>query len=445
MSFELESKVITSLIKHDGNPEVSVLEALLELTPDCFVSNEARAIFELIIKQHSANHPIDAFTLFNLLDIKLYDYFAKVSADWPSVYSLSRDVESLKMIKQHKMMRTSLQMMSHVFSNEPVHSVACSRLIEDAIKIASCPEQQSKTMNTAEELGDLFLSTPSTAKEMVSSGISVLDHLNGGGFANASLITIAGRSGTGKTSFAVRLAQGIAANHANPHTLFFSLEMSSMDIFRKQLSSLMSKDVDLFTDADKTVAVGLALEIPMTIECKTMTSIDYIRTMSRITHLKRPLGVVVVDYLGLVQNTNNKLESHVLRQANISEQLAALAIELDCIVIALSQVNREYANRQDKCPVTSDAADSSGSERSSTVWLGVHRPYADDEVSGTENHFIVKCRKNRFGSLWKAVFDFQSGVFRETDQQRAFSYYSGAGVVPLKGMKNFREYGEHRG
>jgi replicative DNA helicase len=152
-----------------------------------------------------------------------------------------------------------------------------------------------------------------------------------------------------------------------------------------------------------------------------------------------------VDYLGLVQNTNNKLESHVLRQANITEQLAALAIELDCIVIALSQVNREYANRQDKCPVTSDAADSSGSERSSTVWLGVHRPYADDEVSGTENHFVVKCRKNRFGPLWKAVFDFQDGVFRETDQARAFSYYSGLGAMTMKGMKNYKEYADRKG
>lgn len=445
MSFELESKVITSLIKHDGNPEIAVLEALIALTPECFVGSESRLLFELIVKQHAANHPIDAFTLFNLLDVSLYDYFAKVSADWPSVHSLAKDVESLKTIRQHKEMKQSLEFLSHKFNSQTIHSVACSGLVEDIIKLASFSEQNSKTCNTSEEMADIFLSSPDTSKKMISSGVTVLDSLNGGGFANGSLITVAGRSGTGKTSFAVKLAQGLAANHTNPHTLFFSLEMSSMDIYRKQLSCILSKDVDIFTSKDKTQAVGMALEMPMTIESKTMASIDYIRTMSRITHLKRPLGVVVVDYLGLVQNTNNKLESHVLRQANISEQLAALAIELDCIVIALSQVNREYANRQDKCPVTSDAADSSGSERSSTVWLGVHRPYADDEVSGTENHFVVKCRKNRFGPLWKAVFDFQDGVFRETDQARAFSYYSGLGAMTMKGMKNYKEYADRKG
>jgi replicative DNA helicase len=143
-------------------------------------------------------------------------------------------------------------------------------------------------------------------------------------------------------------------------------------------------------------------------------SIDYIETSARLAHVKTPFSVIVVDYLGIVQN-KSKFESHALKQADIALRLSALAIELDCIVIALTQVNRDYAGRQDKVPITSDAADSSGSERSSSYWLGIYRPFVDDETQ-CENDFVVKCRKNRFGNTWTAYFAFNEGTFGEVHQ-----------------------------
>jgi replicative DNA helicase len=121
-----------------------------------------------------------------------------------------------------------------------------------------------------------------------------------------------------------------------------------------------------------------------------------------------------VDYLGLVQNKGN-FERNDLKQSDITSKLAQLAIELNCIVIALSQINRGASNRgaEDRCPWPHDAADSSGGHRSSSLWLGVDRPelYQDDPCY--RNQFVVKCRKNRFGNTFDLIFAFNEGTFAE--------------------------------
>ena len=82
-------------------------------------------------------------------------------------------------------------------------------------------------------------------------------------------------------------------------------------------------------------------------------------------------------------------------------------------------------------PITSDAADSSGSERSSSYWLGIYRPEVDDE-NDRKNDFVVKCRKNRFGKTWSATFAFNEATFGEVDQIRTYQP-----INPKKGMAHF--------
>src|SRR5690606_23206305 len=121
------------------------------------------------------------------------------------------------------------------------------------------------------------------------------------------------------------------------------------------------------------------VQVPMKIYDTATTpmcsDIDYILTTARLKAMEKPISVIVVDYLGLVQN-RGQFERNDLKQADITTKLAKLAMELNCVVIALSQINRASSSRakDDQCPYPSDAADSSGSHRSSTLWLGVNRP-----------------------------------------------------------------------
>src|SRR5690606_33454758 len=96
-----------------------------------------------------------------------------------------------------------------------------------------------------------------------------------------------------------------------------------------------------------------------------LMTIDQIETECRLAALRQPLAVIVVDYLGLIRS-KSRSERKDLEQGEIAKRLAALSLELNCIVIALSQVNREFKNRPvgDRCPVISDAAESMGSVHS---------------------------------------------------------------------------------
>jgi replicative DNA helicase len=121
----------------------------------------------------------------------------------------------------------------------------------------------------------------------------------------------------------------------------------------------------------------------------------------------------VVDYLGLI-GSKARYEAKHLQQADISKRLAALSLELDCVVICLIQVNREFKNRPvgDRCPLTTDASESMGSVYSSSWWIGIDRPEQDDNSGEFQHLFMVACRKNR-GDQGNFEFNlkFQNGMF----------------------------------
>ena len=137
----------------------------------------------------------------------------------------------------------------------------------------------------------------------------------------------------GKTCFGVHLLP-IASHPPIPlrHVLFFfSLEMSASDIYEKQLSSISGKQIAKESKENQfECRFPSSLKVPFTIHSKPLASIDYIEASSRLTHVKTPFSVIVVDYLGIVQN-KSKFESHALKQADISLRLSALAMELTCI------------------------------------------------------------------------------------------------------------------
>lgn len=414
MSLEIEQRILGTLMLI-GSPNNSLLqEALLELNCNYFVNYDSKELFVIIFKQFDQRKPFDIEVMASLVPINLSILVYEVAAKSWSTNLLLADIKFLKEKNRKRLIDKKLKQLLHDFDSELIPDKACDIALDACMEISKLgivDENHVFTadLNASHYLDDLVPQTPT-----FTSGIKTIDTLNKGGFKNKSLITIAGRSGMGKTGLGVHLAHHIAHNHHTPHVLFYSLEMSASDIYEKQLSSIAGKQISTVSKETQIDAIKTSKKVPFTIHCKPLASIDYIETNARLAHVKTPFSVIVVDYLGIVQN-KSKFESHALKQADIALRLSALAIELDCIVIALTQVNRDYANRQDKVPVTSDAADSSGSERSSSYWLGIYRPYVDDE-SQCENDFIVKCRKNRFGNTWTAYFAFNEGTFGEINQ-----------------------------
>ena len=414
MSLEIEQRVLGTLILIGNNKHLISQQAILELNEDCFHNLDCRELFLIILKQFNGDRFFDLATLSSVVPVSLNLYVYEVSSKSWSTNLLLTDIEFLKESCRRREIGYGLTKLVTDFKTESSPNLACDIAVNGCIDIAKLGIVDDKHIFTAElnafnYKGDTVIQTPT-----LTSGIKTLDTLTNGGFKNKSLITIAGRSGMGKTGFGVHLAHHIASNHLHSDVLFYSLEMAASDIYEKQLSSIAGQQIATAPRDLQLDAVSSSLRTPFTIHSKPLVSIDYIETSARLTHVKTPFSVIVVDYLGIVQN-KSKFESHALKQADIALRLSALAIELDCIVIALTQVNRDYAGRPDKIPQTSDAADSSGSERSSSYWLGVYRPFVDDDAA-CENDFVVKCRKNRFGPTWTAYFAFNEGTFGEVNQ-----------------------------
>lgn len=418
MALDIESRVLSSLMMIGEPKNIKSQQAMLALSSECFFNFESRELFCLINQQFNMGHPFDAYRMSSLVPISIFEYTNQVIPLSWSLSNFDDDIDFLVDSLRARRIRMRLDQTLKAFSQQGNPAVACSIAIDGCMEINSMALINEDHTYTNEKCAEYYLSNFHKTERVIPTGIESLDQVNDGGFKENGLITIAGRSGMGKTGFGVFLAHHLAKNHPAQHVLFYSLEMSFSDIYEKRLSAIIGKHPSVANKIERDKAIAQAFDTPFTIVTKPLATIDFIETNSRITHIKQPISVIVVDYLGIVQN-NNKLESHVLRQADISLRLAALAAELNCIVIALTQVNRDYANREDKVPITSDAADSSGSERSSSYWLGIYRPEVDNEYEN-KNEFIVKCRKNRFGNPWTVTFAFNNATFAEIDQTKQY-------------------------
>ncbi len=410
---DIEQAVLGALMIHGGQENIDVQDALLRLEPDYFASVAGREIYLLIKRYADAGEPFTSQRMVMIVPGEHIGFFADAAELDYSTASLSAYVELLKANRLRRLQHAELKRALKEFEAETIDSVASTIAINAGIALTRLGTSESSCVAESEELFDRFLRGDSQHEIKVPTGIKTIDSVMfEGAFRNRTLITIAGRPSMGKTSFAVYLAHHLAMNHPAHRILFYSLEMTMDDIYKKQITSISGK---LATDLtrDEQVAGGTkGMETRIIVHEKPGATIDYIETTARIESARNPVGVIVVDYLGIVQNPA-RLENQALRQADISRRLAELAKNLNCIVIALSQVNREYANREDKKPLMSDAADSSGSERNSDVWLGIYRPELDSENQHVKNQFIVNCRKDRFGNPWEAMFAFNNGAFHE--------------------------------
>ncbi len=222
----------------------------------------------------------------------------------------------------------------------------------------------------------------------VPSGFPRLDELTGG-FQNSDLIIIAGRPSQGKTALALSIARN-AALHKEKRTgvAVFSLEMSEQQLIIRMLSSEAKVNAhDLRTGklmdeqwSRLSRTAGRLSEAKIFIDDSAALSILELRAKARRLKAEHNIGLVIVDYLQLIQGPKNS-ESREREISMISRSLKALSKELNIPVIALSQLNRAVEARGDKRPMLADLRESGAIEQDADVVLFVHRP----EMYGMEN------------------------------------------------------------
>lgn len=424
-SMETENEVLETIMHFSEHTNLRVQKAMLKLTSDCFYNPDNKAVFNMIrenFKQQLPFHFVDILVLIPQGNNELYEHMSWLIDNYGKCHAGESNFEHyvdrlITLSRLRKQLQLSTKMINAVqdcTSPEEAQDI----LIESLHEISSISFRESKHGISNIELAEAFYDGKLEYELTYPTTCDQLNAALGGGIMAKSFITVAAGAGVGKTGFAIFLLDAIARAQLGTQTLFFSLEMESKQIWMRHVGVCGGKQFDKLDDKERMKAVTQVMQVPMQIYdasmCKSASDIDFILTTARLKAMDKKISVIVVDYLGLVEAKGN-FESNALKQTEITSKLARLAIELDCIVIALSQINRSPSARatDDRCPYPSDASGSSGSYFSSTLWLGVDRPelYQDDPVY--RNQFVIKCRKNRFGGVFDLVLAFNDGTFAE--------------------------------
>ncbi len=414
-SEEAEASVIGSMIL---DPEaITVAEEML-LDED-FYDRRYRAVFNSILKLHNKLVTVDFVTLQNALaedgvpeEIRSLEFLSRIAATVPT----SANVENYAKIVKEKSLSRKLIKAAETIANkcylgkEEIDAVLDES--EKAIFDISRQRQAGEFTPIRTVVGQALRNIEAAAKNHstltgVSTGFLDLDDMTAG-LQKSDLVLLAGRPSMGKTALALNIAEH-AVLRGKTTTAIFSLEMSSLQLVNRLLAMNSRVSSQLMRtgrlqSADWTQLIESARLIGdsmLFIDDTPGITADEIRSKCRKLKLEHDLGLVIIDYLQLMQGRGRQ-ESRVLEISGISRSLKALARELDCPVLALSQLSREVEKRPDKRPILSDLRESGAIEQDADVVMFIYRDEVynhDTEDKGVAEVIIGKQRNGPTGRV----------------------------------------------
>jgi replicative DNA helicase len=264
----------------------------------------------------------------------------------------------------------------------------------------------------------------------VPSGFTQLDRKTTG-FQPGDLVVIAGRPSMGKTTLAVNIAEYAAIEKGVPSAIF-SMEMSAEQLTLRLISSLGRVNqthlrTGNFSEEDWSRIQGAMAQLtgaPLYVDESPALTPTEVRARARRLKREHGLGLIVVDYLQLMQVSGTK-ENRATEISEISRSLKALAKELQVPVIALSQLNRAVEQRTDKKPVMSDLRESGAIEQDSDLILLIYRDEVYDPNTTRRGVADIIIAKQRNGPVGEIQLTFL-GEYTRFENLVAESYGEGA-------------------
>ncbi|MFA5993494.1 MAG: replicative DNA helicase [Parcubacteria group bacterium] len=268
----------------------------------------------------------------------------------------------------------------------------------------------------------------------VPSGYPDLDGILAG-FQKSDLVILAARPSIGKTTFALDLARQVAVQQKVPVGIF-SLEMGSdqlidrmlaaqsgVDLWRLRTGRLKSGEGD---DDFQRIgeAMGILSDAPIFIDDAGSANVMEMRTMARRLQSEHNVGLIIIDYLQLMEGRSGGGDSRVNEISEISRALKQLARELNIPIIALSQLSRAVEARSPQIPKLSDLRESGSIEQDADIVMFLYRE--DREKPDTPNKNIVEVHiaKHRNGPVGKISLYFQETSTTFKSLERAHSDYA---------------------
>ncbi len=415
-----------------------------EVSEEDFYRRDHRLIFRAIDQLAEQGSPLDAVTLSEWLDQHaLLDDVGGLSAlgllaqNTPSAANIKAYAA---IVRENSVMRQLIdvgnQIANSAYETEGRDS---SALLDNAEKLVFDIAEQGKRgkrgfrnirglLAAAVDRIDMLFQQDD-AITGVSTGFADLDNMTAG-LQPADLIIVAGRPSMGKTTLAVNFAENAAIKNQVPVAIF-SMEMPGEHLALRMMSSLGHIDqhkirTGKLDDDDwprLTSAVSLLDSAPIFIDdTPALTPIE-LRARARRLKREHDLGLIVIDYLQLMQVSNTR-ENRATEISEISRNLKALAKELEVPVIALSQLNRSLESRTDRRPVMSDLRESGAIEQDADVIMFIYRDEVYNEESPQKGLAEIIIGKQRNGPIGKCTLTFR-GQYTRFENYAADNYYAG--------------------
>jgi replicative DNA helicase len=217
------------------------------------------------------------------------------------------------------------------------------------------------------------------------------------------------------TSFALGAAANVAVSVQRP-VMFFSMEMGNLELTKRLLAAegrveakrLWTGNIPESDWSRLSHAVGRLAEAPLFIDDNPHCTVMEMRAKARRIRARHgDLGLIVVDYIQLMSSTGaRQIESRQVEVAELSRGLKILARELDCPVMALSQLNRQLEYRQDKRPMLADLRESGGLEQDADVVCFIYRDEVYNPESDQRGQAEILVSKHRNGPTGVARLAF---------------------------------------
>lgn len=410
---EAEQAVLGSMLT-DKDAVISAIEVL---KPDDFYREDNKAIYGAILSLYNRAEPIDIITLkAELVSIGKFDVVGGLEylATLPDMAPTSANIEKyIKIVEEKSMLRNLIQTANQIISlgYDPTEDV--ENIMDEAEKKIFNIMQKRNQKGYA-SIKDVLVDTFAGLEKLynqkqhitgVPTGFSDLDYKTAG-LHESDLVLIAARPAMGKSAFALNIATN-AAVKADVPVAIFSLEMSKEQMVNRILCSEAMVDSNKIRtgkidDEDwmkLAGALGPLSEAGIYIDDTPGISVMEIRAKCRKLKLEKNIGLVVIDYLQLVQASNSKRGgSREQEISEISRSLKILAKEINVPVIALSQLSRAPEQRPDHRPMLSDLRESGAIEQDADIVMFLYRDDYYNEDSEKKNIAEVIISKHRSGS-----------------------------------------------
>jgi replicative DNA helicase len=433
-NFLAEKMILSCLLINSEAIEIT----LKTISIDVFYFKNHQEIYKAIIFMYKNNIPVDILTLITFLQdngllqkIGGVKVLIELLSQIPNLVYLE---DYLRLLKDKYIRRSLIKLGYETINSSYITNISLESMLNDLENKLFNLTNEIKTQklaSSAELVNNIFfeLKIKSLNPKLsgLTSGFYDLDSLTQG-FQKSDLIILAGRPSMGKTALSLNIASNVIKNSKLP-VLFFSLEMSKEQIMYRLLAmetninQVRLKNGKLYQNdwIKLNKMIKIISKFPLFIDDTFNLSVQDIRSkIKTILFEQNELGLVIIDYIQLMQNPKLKIENRVQELSQITRSLKTIAREFNIPIIGLSQLSRSVENRVDKKPILSDLRESGSIEQDADLVLMLYKNNSNNYSissgqSGQSIELIIAKQRNGPTGTVKLQFNEEQTKFYNSD------------------------------